>query len=261
MIFDLKSGKRRRVVQIVFGLLAAIFLISFVGFGIGSNATGGIFDALGIGGGSSGSGDTQYDQQIEDAESTLETDPQNVRALLDLVNFHYLAATQEGIETDPQTGQTSISEDSHSQLEDTVSAWQDYLATKPQKPDAPTAASAAQAYVLLNDAGGAAEAQQIVADANGTAADYGQLALYLYADGKLKAGDAAGQQAVKAADSSTRAQIRKNMESLAESARKQQRQIEHQAQQGGSETGEAQLENPFGGLGGGSTVPPTTPTP
>ena len=50
MIFDLKSGKRRRVVQVVFGVLAFIFFISFVGFGIGSGSAGGIFDALGIGG-------------------------------------------------------------------------------------------------------------------------------------------------------------------------------------------------------------------
>ena len=63
MIFDLKSGKRRRVVQVVFGFLAFIFFISFVGFGIGSDVTGGIFDALGIGGGSSSS-DPQYEQQI-----------------------------------------------------------------------------------------------------------------------------------------------------------------------------------------------------
>ena len=260
MIFDLKSGKRRRVVQIVFGFLAFIFLISFVGFGIGSDAAGGIFDAIGLGSGN-GSGDTQYEQQIEDAEEKLETDPDNERALRDLVNFHYLAATQEGIETDPATGQTSISEGSRSGLEAAAASWQDYLGTDPAKPDPSTAASAAQAYVLLNDAAGAAEAQQIVADINGTAADYAQLALYLYADGKLKAGDAAGEQAVEAADPSQRSQFRKQTEALAESARKQQRAIERQAEQGGSEAGEAQLENPFGGLGGGSTVPPTTPAP
>lgn len=257
MIFDLKSGKRRRVVQVVFGFLAFLFLISFVGFGIGSDAAGGIFDAIGLGG-SGGSGDTQYEQQIEDAEEKLETDPDNDRALRDLVNYHFLAATQEGIETDPETGQTSISSESRSQLEAAVASWRDYLDTDPAKPDPATAASAAQAYVYLNDAGGAAEAQQVVADVNGTAADYGQLALYLYADGKLKKGDAAGERAVEAADPSQRNQIRKQMAALAESARKQQRAIERQAEQGGSEAGEAQLEDPFGGLGGGSTVPPTS---
>ena len=258
MIFDLKSGKRRRVVQVVFGFLAFIFFISFVGFGIGSDAAGGIFDALGLGGGSSG-GDTEYDQQIEDAEETLETDPENTRALLDLVNYHYLAGTQEGIETDPDTGQTLVSEDSRSQLELAVAAWQDYLDTDPRQPDDSAAASAAQAYVLLNDAGGAAQAQRIVAESGGTAADYGQLALYLYADGDIEGGDEAGEQAVKAADPSTREQIEKNMASLAESARRQKKQLAKEAEKGGEEAGQAQLENPFGGLSGDSGLPAPAP--
>src|SRR6187455_2056757 len=105
MLFDLKSGKRRRVVQVVFGFLAFIFFISFVGFGIGSDVTGGIFDAIGIGGGSN-SNDPQYEEQIDDAEATLESDPDNQKALLDLVRYHYLSATSEGVETDPTTGQT-----------------------------------------------------------------------------------------------------------------------------------------------------------
>ena len=50
MLFDLKTGKRRRVVQVVFGFLAFIFFISFVGFGIGSDVSGGLFDAIGLGG-------------------------------------------------------------------------------------------------------------------------------------------------------------------------------------------------------------------
>lgn len=259
MIFDLKSGKRRRVVQVVFSFLALIFVVSFVGFGIGSDASGGIFDAIGLGSGGGG-GDTEYDDQIEDAESTLETDPENTRALLDLVNYHFLAGTQEGIEIDQQTGATTVSEDSRQQLEDTVTAWQDYLGTDPPKPDPSAASSAAQAYVYLNDAQGAAEAQRIVAENGGTAADYAQLALYLYIDGKLEAGDAAGEQAVKAADSTQREQIQKYVDQLAEAARKQQRQEEQAAQQGGGDDAAApQLEDPFGGLGGGSAVPQTTP--
>src|SRR3954454_24210695 len=101
MIFDLKSGKRRRVVQVVFGILAFIFFISFVGFGVGSgNGVGGIFDALGIGGGSSSSS-PQFQSDIDDANKTLETDPNNQEALLSLARNHYLSATQSGVSTDP----------------------------------------------------------------------------------------------------------------------------------------------------------------
>ena len=76
MLFDLQSGKRRRVVQVVFGALAFIFLISFVGFGIGSPGTGGIFDAIGLGGDSASTGNPQFDQQIDDAEARVADEPQ-----------------------------------------------------------------------------------------------------------------------------------------------------------------------------------------
>src|SRR5687768_11770304 len=193
MLFDLKSGKRRRVVQVVFGFLAFIFFISFVGFGIGSDVSGGIFDAIGLGGGDSSS--PQYEEEIEDAEATLQTDPENQKALLDLVRFHYLAATASGIETDPNTGQTSISEEARGHLEGAAQAWTDYLKTKPPNPDVNVAANAAQTFVLLGDAAGAAGAQEIVAAEQQTAAAYGQLAYYYYAGRQIKKGDEAAKQA------------------------------------------------------------------
>jgi hypothetical protein len=259
MLFDLKSGKRRRVVQIVFGFLAFIFFISFVGFGIGSDVSGGIFDALGIGGGDSSS-DPQYEEQIEKAESTLETDPDNQAALLSLVRYHYLSATSSGIETDPQTGATSISEEAHAELEKAAQAWTDYLKTDPKNTDLATAANAAQAFVLLGDADGAAGAQAIVAEGQNTAAAYGQLAFYYYAAGDLKKGDAAAKQAVAAADPTTSDQIEKNLANLRKQSIKQQEAIEQQAEQGGPEAGEQQLEDPFGGLGGAAPTP-VAPTP
>ena len=48
MLFDLR-GKRKRLVQVSYALLAAIFLVGFVGFGIGvGNSPGGLFDAIGL---------------------------------------------------------------------------------------------------------------------------------------------------------------------------------------------------------------------
>jgi hypothetical protein len=52
MLFDLQSGRRRRVIQVVFGALAVIFAVSFVFFGIGSEVGGGFADSLNLGGGS-----------------------------------------------------------------------------------------------------------------------------------------------------------------------------------------------------------------
>src|SRR5918996_1056526 len=219
MLFDLKSGKRRRVIQVVFGFLAFIFFISFVGFGIGSDVSGGIFDAIGLGG-DDASSNPEYEQQIEDANETLETDPQNERALLDLAGAYFRSATETGVNVNPQTGVIEISEDSRADLEQSIVAWERYLTTKPQRPDTTAAAQAAESYRYLLDA-----------------------------DGQIKQGDAAGEQAVQAAEAAQRQAIRKNMDTLAEQARKQKKQLA-QGPEGGASGGGQGIEDPFGGLSG-----------
>lgn len=264
MIFDLKSGKRRRVVQVVFGFLAFIFFISFVGFGIGSDVSGGIFDAIGLGGGDSAS-TPEYEQQIEDANETLETDPENERALLDLSGAYYRSATETGVTVNPQTGVIEISEESRADLEQSIAAWERYIETKPKRPDTTAAAQAAESYRYLLDPDGAAGAQAIVAKAQGTSSAYAQLALYLYADGQISKGDAAGERAVEAADQSQRAAIQKNMDALAEQARKQKKQLARQREQaqqgGGGEEASPQIQDPFGSLGGAGSTGAPLPAP
>jgi tetratricopeptide (TPR) repeat protein len=254
MIFDLKSGKRRRVVQIVFGFLAFIFFISFVGFGIGSDVSGGIFDAIGLGGGDSSSS-PQYEQEIEDAEATLETDPENERALLDLASAHYRSATDTGVTPNPETGTIEITEDARAELEQSIEAWERYLETDPRRPDTAAAAQAAESYRYLLDADGAARAQRIVAEDQRTSSAYFQLAIFLYADGKLEAGDAAGQQAVQAADPSQRQSIQKSMDQLAKQARKQKKQLENLPEDAAG-AGGAGIEDPFGSLAPGGAPAP-----
>ncbi len=257
MLFDLQSGKRRRVVQVVFGFLAFIFFISFVGFGIGSDVTGGIFDAIGLGG-DSNSSDPQYEQQIEDAEAAIAANPDDGAAYADLIAA-YFGSASTGISRDSQTGQVTIDTDAKSDLQKAAQAWDDYMATKPKRTDVSAAASAVQVFVLLNDATGASEAQGVVAEEQGTVSAYAQLALYLYADNKIKAGDEAGKKAVAAAEPSQVKQVQKTVDSYREQAIKFQQQLEQQQEQGGSEAGEQQLEDPFGDLGGGTA--PVTPTP
>jgi tetratricopeptide (TPR) repeat protein len=265
MLFDL-SGKRRRVVQVVYATLAILMGGSLVLFGIGSDAPGGILDAVGLGDGSSGSSNPQYDEEIEDAEARLEANPEDTSALLNLVRYHFLQATESGIETDQETGVTSVSEDARQELEETVAAWERYLDTKPRRANATAATSAAQAYVYLQDADGAAAAQEIVAESQNTAAAYYQLALYRYADAQIKAGDEAGQQAIEAADEADRDRIEQIVDQLGKRAREQKEQLEKaakQAEEAAGETGGAasqQLQDPFGALGGG-TGAPTAPAP
>jgi hypothetical protein len=258
MLFDLTSGKRRRVVQVVFGGLALLFAVGFIGFNIGGEGGGGgIFDALGIGGGDSGSGSPQYEEQIADNEEKLEANPNDRAALLALVNDHFLSATSTGVTQDPQTGQISISGDAHSELEESADAWERYLETKPDRANTGAASTATQVFQLLNDASGAAEAQRIVAEAQKSSTAYAQLAFYLYADLEFDAADAAAKKAVALADPSDRKAIERNLAFYSEQAQKQQKLIEQQQQQeGGEEAAQQQLENPFGALGGASSTAP-----
>jgi hypothetical protein len=257
MLFDLKSGKRRRVVQVVFGFLAFIFFISFVGFGIGSDVTGGIFDAIGLGGGNS-SGDPQYEDQIEDAEAAIEANPNDANAYADLIAA-YFGSAQSGISVDEETGQQTITPEAQSDLQKAADAWDRYLATKPKEVVVTTAGNAVQVFVLLNDAEGAAEAQAIVAEDQRTSAAYAQLAFYLYSDFQFKEGDEAADKAVAAASPSEREQTKKNLENLREQAVKFQEQLEQAQQEGGQEQGEQQLNDPFGDLGGATA--PVAPAP
>ena len=263
MIFDLKSGKRRRVVQVVFGALAVIFFVSFVGFGVGSgNGAGGIFDALGLGG-SSNSSDPQYDQQIEDAQDDLEANPTNGGAVAALLTAYYQSAGT-GITRDETTGQQSISDGARTDLEKAAQAWADYLKANPDRVSVDAAVGAVQVFILLNDAQNAATAQQVVADAQKTSTAYYQLVLYLYAANKIDAGDKAAQQAVDAANPEDRKALQKQLDSLRKQAIKYQQQVEQAAQQAGQNgSAGSELDNPFGSLGGSGTAPtsPVTPTP
>ena len=180
MIFDLKSGKRRKVVQVVFGMLAFIFFISFVGFGVGTGGgIGGIFDAIGLGGGNTSSSDPQFDQQISDAQDAIAANPKSGTGYADLIAAYYGSATSSGVSSDQQTGQVSISDDAHTDLQKAAQAWDDYVATKPPQKSVQAAAAAVQVFQLLNEASGAAEAQRVIADEQGTSAAFGQLAFYL----------------------------------------------------------------------------------
>ena len=255
MLFDLSSGKRRRAVQVVYATLALLLGGGLVLFGIGGAGGGGLLDAVGLGG-DGGSGDPQYQEQISDYEAQLQQNPNDTAAMIGLLRTHYLSATSSGVETDPTTGQVSISADAHNELEDAAAAWQRYLKTDPERVNTSAATNAVQVYQLLNDAGGAAEAQQVVADAQKSSAAYGQLALFLYADFKFDEADAAAEKAVAAADSTSQKTIQQRMDQYSEYFRKQQQLIKkEQEQQGGNEAAQGELEDPFGALGGAPSSP------
>ena len=272
MLFDLSSGRRKRVVQVVYTVLAVMMGGSLLLLGIGSDAPGGLLDAVGLGSNGDSSGSTpQYEEQIENAQEKLAADPENQQALLALVRYFTLSATASGVQTDPTTGQTSVTEDARSDLESSVQAWQDYLALKPERANAAAAASAVQAYQLLLDAGGAAEAQQVVADAQKTAAALRPARLLPLRGLPVPARATPpprrrSRRPTRPTARRSRRASRRSPNGRASRRSSSTSRPSRTQQSGGDDAAAPGLTDPFGALGtesagGSTTAPPVTPAP
>ena len=270
MLFDLQSGKRRRVVQITFGTLAAIFAISFVFFGVGSGGIGGIGDLLG-GGGGNGDASSAFDEDIEAAEARLAVNPSDTAALSELVTLHFQAGRQAVDENG------ALTSDGEEELRLGADAWNKYVKASKSNVDtgvatiafqtfdalgatsfeeARASTSSAEALTAVNaavaDWEAAAETNRILVERQPTSANYTRLAYYLYLSGQTEAADQAAEQAKKAkggtpADVDAQTQQAKALGTQLQAAIKQL--TKQQQATGGSATGGG--ENPLGGLGGG----------
>lgn len=253
MLFDLRSGKRKRVVQVVYGGLAFLFFAGFVMFGIGSDVSGGLGDVLGLGD-SSGTGQagSQYEDQIDRAEERLAEDPKDTAALRDLATAHYFLGQLQLGQADPETGLPDVTSEAQADLGAAADAWERYLELEKRQADAGVAGTMVQAYILLNNAAGAARAQEVVAEDQPSSNTYGNLALFLYSAGEVGQGDAAAERAVAEASGAEREDIEKQLGKLRDQAIQYQKALEKAP---ASATGENPLQNPFGGFGTGATAP------
>jgi hypothetical protein len=259
MLFDVR-GKRRRVIQVVYALLAVLFLVSFVGFGIGSDASGGIFDALGIGGGdTSSSSSPQFDEDIENAEQRLEQNPKDERALLSLATTHF-AAGKSAVDQDPETGAEVPTEESREEYIAATEAWERYLDTKPKKPNPGAALQLIGAYLSLAQSDtdptelqvhleGGAETARIAAEAQPSPNTYFTLAQFAYLSGDTRLGDDAADKALAESSGSQAKGLEKTLTSFEKQGEQLQKQIKQQS------AGKEELEAPLGGLGGSQPAP------
>jgi hypothetical protein len=269
MLFDLQ-GKRKRVVQVVYAFLALILAVGLVGLGIGGDAQGGILDGLFGIGGDNGTAESQYDDQIDDANATLETDPDNSAALLALARYSYLAGNQEVV-IDEEAGTQSVSESGLTRFEDSISAWERYLDAlgKQDEADPAVANLVLQAYsnraftetdpvLISRTLEGALRTAEVVAEANPSPTAWLQVATYAYFTGDTKAAEEAGKNAVAEANSADRKAVEQQLKSL----EKQGKAIQAQLKAQDTAKGEAadSLENPLGQLGGAGAAPPAPST-
>jgi hypothetical protein len=273
MLFDLQSGKRRRVVQVVFGSLAVIFAVSFVFFGVGSEVGSGLSDIWGSGGGGD---ENPFDEDINDAEDRLAVNPADTAALAELVGLRYQAGTRL-LEVDTETGTTALTSDAEEEFQRGADAWDRMLkVTKGQNVDTSAALLAVQTFATLGQGliSQAAEGsgETALADADDAIAafksageaqllvakqpDASQLvraAEYFYLGGDIAAGDQAGQRALAAATPKQREQLQKALDASKKQGTKLNEQIEtfrKQLEKATAGTPGAE-ENPLGDLGGG----------
>lgn len=257
MLFDLQ-GSRKTAVKVIYLGLAVLMAGGLVLFGIGSNnAPGGLADVFG----SSSSADTAKDN-VEKYAEQVQKNPKDAKALSQLIAARYtLAADPKNFNQDEGTFSTA----GEDQLNLLKKNWATYLKLTDDKPNIGTANFAVSAFLGLQDAKGATEAQQIVTEKQPTAANYLALMLYAsYAGNQLVASGAEARarevaskdeiEEVEVQIKDIQAQVKKRGEEVQKQIQEQFQQQAQQSQTGGTPS------NPFGGVGAGANAGAGTTT-
>jgi hypothetical protein len=268
VLFDLQSPGRRRVIRVVYGLLAGIMFVGFVGFGIGTAGNGPLSDLFGGSSGSSSS--SAFADQISAQEKVLAANPTDANALAQLVQLHY----SQGNSDVDSNGQ--LTSDGVQEMQLSADAWTKYVkaskgniangpalyalqtfdrlgSTEFQQARSSTSTSEALDNVnaAIADWKSAAQAQQILIQKQPSSSAYARLASYLYLSAQTQAGDQAAAQAKSKAGAQASSidsqlkpiqQLGGQLAAAVKSLEKQQKQT--QAAGGGG-------SNPLGGVGGG----------
>ena len=154
MLFDLRSGGRRRTVKTVYLGLALLMFVGFVGFGIGSSGLGGgIGDAI-TGNGSAGGGDEAAVERLSTQvrpPTPRPRAPRPTRPPGPPSPRPASASPRVGDNLDPATGQYTA--EGRRQLTAAGAAWDKYVALDPPTPDERLARQMAQAFLSIEQAG------------------------------------------------------------------------------------------------------------
>jgi hypothetical protein len=206
MLFDLQ-GKRRRLVQATYLVLAILMGGGLVLFGVGSgDISGGLFDAITGKDSNSGSAiNSTVNKRIKRDEKALQLNPNNQAALADLVRSHYQLATDDA---DANTGE--FGQDGKTELAKASVAWKKYVDVA-AKPSDSLASLMLQAYSEggLNKPADAATAAQLIADARPSAQAYLALTTYAAKAGNTRLAKLAAAKAVDLAPKGQKKLVKK----------------------------------------------------
>ena len=212
MLFDLRGRGRRRTVQVIYVGLAILMMGGLLLFGIGGSVSGGLLDAVGIGGGSgSGGGNDALSKREQSFQKQVAANPQNAAAWAELARVRYQLAGQ-GENYDQNTGQFTAK--GQAQLLTVATTWKTYLALDPPKPDANVASLMVQAFgpAGLNRPAEAATAAEIVTEARPSANTFFQLAVFAYAAGQTRKANLASAKSLELTPKDQRAALKERLD-------------------------------------------------
>jgi hypothetical protein len=208
MLFDLQ-GKRRRVVQGTYLMLAVLMGGGLALVGVGSDIQGGLLDAFG-GGDSNGNGNSVVQKRVDANEKKVAVTPRSAALRKALSRDYYQLATGQA------SADGTFPSDARDELRKSASNWQAYLALSPPKPDASLARVALQVYNpgALNKPTQAEEAARLIAQEENTVNAYLNLVQYAALAKDTRIVDLAGSKAVDLAPAAQRKQVRAQVKQL-----------------------------------------------
>jgi hypothetical protein len=213
MLFDLQ-GKRRRVVQGTYVMLAFLMGGGLVLFGVGGNINGGIFDAFTGGGGNSSNGNSVVQKRVDKNEKKVKATPQSVALRKSLMRDYYQLASAQVSQAD-----STFPADAKDELRKSAANWEAYLKLTDGKPDTSLARVALQIYdpSALNKPAQAMGAARLIAQEQNDTNSYLNLVQYATLAKDTRTADLAGQKAIDLAPAAQRKQVRAQLKQLKKS--------------------------------------------
>lgn len=214
MLFDLRGRGRRRTVKVVYIGLVLLFLVGFLALGIGAGGGGGGNPLEAIFGNKEGSNGSTYGKQVSSAEARTRKHPAEAAAWAALADARVHEASQSEFYNESTQQFTSQGKEL---LTKASSAWNQYTALNPSKPNVTVAQEMLRVYGQegLNQPTSAVQVLQLVIAAKPpNAALYGDLAMYAYQAKNTSLGELAAQKTISLTPAAKRKEIEARLEQI-----------------------------------------------
>jgi hypothetical protein len=257
MLFDIR-GKRKRVVQVVYALLAVLMGLSL--FTVVGPSAGFLGDIFGTS--SSTNVASVYDDQAAKLQAKLRKNPKDEQALIQLTRTRFYAA--QSLATQAQQSGSSVPTAALDEVRKSADAWSRYIQLHPSHPPPLVASLAAKSFSVLagsattatdfrQNAKQAAAAQKIATGAKPTVSNLFALAQAEYLAFDYAAGDSASNQAVQKTPGAQRTAVKQQLASAKKQAKATEKRVATAAK-AEAQQGKQQLQQGgAGGLAGGGS--------